>query len=75
MPTQGERIELALDLLLTYGSEESPDAKAWVIDQVTRALQTKRQYKDFVALANTDPEDEDRDAEVKWSTGVRPEDD
>lgn len=47
-----ERIQDALEIAQYWGRFEHPDRKAWVIDQMIRAL-TQGGYDDFVVRATT----------------------
>lgn len=63
-----ERIELALEIAASYGQIDGSHHKAWVIDQMVRAL-TGDGYKKFVA-ENCDGED--GPDTYQWDEGIAP---
>ena len=63
------RIEKALEFLYRYSQYDGEHHKAWVIDQVVRALMAK-DYEAWVAEFEGDPEDEDN--HYSWDVGTAP---
>lgn len=63
-----QRIFSALEIAMAYGGVEGAHHKAWVIDQMVRAL-TKGEYPEFVAAACRG---EDGPNTYDWNTGVAP---
>ena len=63
-----EKICAALDLAKSYGGIDGDHHKAWVIDQMVRAL-TGDAYEDFVADAKSG---EDGPETYSWDCGIAP---
>jgi hypothetical protein len=66
--TDAERIELALELISDYGQEDGAHHKAWVIDQVVRAL-TGDGYDAWITSYRAG---EDGPETYSWDTGIAP---
>ncbi len=66
--TDGDRIEAAITLGVRYGGTDGEHHKAWVIDQMIRALAGDR-YDQIVADARTG---EDGPHTYDWDVGVAP---
>ena len=65
-----ERIKRALKIAWTYSQTESDNHKAWVIDQMVRALcGNDEEYKKFVDVYEAPVGYEDY---FKWNVGVAP---
>jgi hypothetical protein len=63
-----DRQTAALDIILRYGGIDGEHHKAWVIDQVVRAL-TGEDYERWVAMAKSG---EDGPETYSWDEGVSP---
>lgn len=63
-----ERIQAALDLALSYGGIDGDHHKAWVIDQMVRAL-TVDDYEEWVKAAQ---DGEDGPDTYEWDEGIPP---
>ncbi len=63
-----ERIDTALDYAKRYSQIDGAHHKAWVIDQMVRAL-TGRHYEQFVAEHN---DGEDGPDTYGWDEGIAP---
>ena len=66
--TNMEKIEAAIDLAVCYGGIDGDYHKAWVIDQMVRAL-TGDQYGKVVAAARSG---EDGPQTYDWNEGIAP---
>ena len=66
----GERIEKAMDVIARYGQIDGAHHKAWIIDQVTRALLGDG-YGAFVEEMRGETE-ENGEREYDWYTGIAP---
>ena len=62
------RIVSALGIIIQYGSIDGDHHKAWVLDQVTRALADER-YPELVSAAC---EGENGPETYEWNTGIAP---
>lgn len=62
------RMQHAVGLVVKYGGHEGASAKAWILDQVVRAL-TGDDYKNVVARAKAG---EDGPETYDWDTGSAP---
>jgi hypothetical protein len=67
--TPKEKINAALKVALQYGSTEGGHHKAWVIDQMCRALLDEHEYDGFVALAKDGKDGPDT---YEWDEGIAP---
>ena len=65
---QDERVEEALEIAIQYGGIDGDQHKAWVIDQMVRALTADR-YNEFVERAK---EGEDGPNTYHWDEGIAP---
>lgn len=65
-----EHIETALELAFMYSQIDGSHHKAWVIDQMVRAL-LGEDYDDWIKKYNGDV-DEDGEYEYEWDEGVAP---
>lgn len=63
-----QKIEKALTVALQYGGIDGAHHKAWVIDQMVRAL-TGDGYENWVKFAK---EGEDGPETYSWDTGIAP---
>lgn len=63
-----EKIKKALEIAIKYGGFEESHHKAWVIDQMVRAL-AGEQYNDVVAKAC---DGEDGNNTYTWDCGMAP---
>ena len=63
-----KKIEAALELAVRYGQSDGAHHKAWVIDQMVRALVGKK-YDAFIAEAN---DGEDGPDTYEWDVGIPP---
>lgn len=68
MTDEGERIEKAIQLAVQYGGIDGDHHKAWVIDQMVRAL-AGREYDEIVRAAK---EGEDGPETYEWNEGIPP---
>lgn len=68
LKNEDKRIGKALDLIVSYGGIDGDHHKAWVLDQVTRALAGK-DYKQLVKEAKAG---EDGPDTYNWETGIAP---
>jgi hypothetical protein len=66
--SEADRIEEALTIAIRYGGFDGAHHKAWVIDQMVRAL-TGDDYEEFVAEAC---DGEDGPETYSWDEGVAP---
>jgi hypothetical protein len=68
-----QRIELALDVAANYGQVDGDHHKAWVIDEMVRAL-TGHSYQQWVALYEAPVVDEDSGDRYheEWDVGIAP---
>ena len=65
-----ERIGLALSLAYRYGQIDGSHHKAWVIDQMVKALcGSEEEYKEWVAKYTEPLEDGDY---YEWDCGIAP---
>lgn len=64
-----ERIKKALQLIYSYGQTDGSHHKAWVIDEVVRALMGE-DYSDWIRDYEGDPEDYDN--YYSWDVGIAP---
>lgn len=64
------RVQAALELAVRYGGIDGDHHKAWVIDQMVRALTgTQEAYEKFVANAK---DGEDGPETYRWEVGIPP---
>ena len=63
------RIRRALNLAFDYSQNDSPDHKAWAIDQMVRVLTGREGYKDFI---RKHAEGEDGPDTYGWDEGTPP---
>ena len=68
MPKQTDRVKEAIDLAVRYGSIDGDHHKAWVIDQMVRAL-AGDDYDKIVKRACVG---EDGPNTYTWETGIAP---
>ncbi len=66
--TNSEKIEAAIDLAVRYGGIDGDHHKAWVIDQMVRAL-AGDDYDRVVTAAKAG---EDGPATYDWNVGIAP---
>lgn len=65
------RAALALTYILQYGGIDGEHHKAWVLDQVVRAL-TGEHYAPFVAHVQGDYDEEEEEFEYSYDEGIAP---
>ena len=68
MSESGIRVHKALYVALKYGNTDGDNHKAWVIDQMVRAL-TGETYELWVSIAK---DGEDGPDTYSWSEGIAP---
>jgi len=68
MSEQQTKIDGALEIAVKYGGIDGDHHKAWVIDQMVRAL-TGERYAAFVATAK---QGEDGPETYSWNVGIAP---
>ncbi len=68
MTDHDSKIETALEVALRYGGIDGAHHKAWVIDQMVRAL-TGERYAEWVREAN---DGEDGPNTYEWEGGIAP---
>jgi len=66
--TESERIDAAIELAVRYGGIDGDHHKAWVIDQMVRALAGDR-YEQIVTDAKMGDEGPDS---YRWDVGIAP---
>lgn len=66
--TYRDRITMALDLALRFGGIEGDHHRAWVIDQMVRAL-LEDEYDEWVRVAKAG---EDGPETYSWDEGIAP---
>jgi hypothetical protein len=71
-PTPEERIQKALEIIMSYGGTDGAHHKAWVLDQIVRAL-----VPDYEAWVKRyeygdDGEGEDGEKIYEWDPGIPP---
>lgn len=66
-----DRIQQALEVIYRCGQIDGDHHKAWVIDQVVKALMgTEEDYEEWIADYEGDPDDEDN--YYSWDAGTAP---
>lgn len=66
--TDRERIDAAIDLAVQYGGIDGDWHKAWVIDQMVRALAGER----YEAIVKEAKDGEDGPNSYTWEEGIAP---
>ena len=66
--SEQERIDAAIEIAVLYGGIDGAHHKAWVIDQMVRALAGDR-YRDIVAIAC---DGADGPETYDWDEGIAP---
>lgn len=70
MKSSEERIEMALGVAFSYSQIDGAHHKAWIIDQMVRALLGIEKYDDWVK--EYEKNDEDEDDPYEWDKGIAP---
>jgi len=69
--TDADRIAQALEVAFRYGQIDGDHHKAWVIDQMVRAL-TSDVYEDWITAYQGDYDAEEELYEYEWDEGIAP---
>lgn len=71
MLTAEERIEAALETILTYGGIDGGHHKQWVLDQVVRTLSGEA-YGEWVKVYRGEYDEDNEEFEYEWDEGIAP---